>query len=195
MIINGSFEISFVLMAFMALGAILIGGLLASMHFRHQYHPNLIGALIGANVGGRKRYVEALIERSRQLTIERDQQAQLATAAERTRIAREMHDIVSHSLTVIVALSEGAAATTETERARSAARTAADTARGALTEMRAMLGVLRTDDTGSAPLAPLTAPSPREVWTACCARYPRLAARQYQEYILDDVGVACGRSG
>ncbi|CAM2179708.1 Zinc transporter, ZIP family [Paraburkholderia sacchari] len=48
MIINGTFEISFVLMAFMALGAILIGGLLASMHLRHQYHPNLIGALIGA---------------------------------------------------------------------------------------------------------------------------------------------------
>ncbi|QCQ16135.1 sensor histidine kinase [Microbacterium sp. RG1] len=133
----------------------------------------LIGALIGANVGGRKRYVEALIERSRQLTIERDQQAQLATAAERTRIAREMHDIVSHSLTVIVALSEGAAATTDTERARSAARTAADTARGALTEMRAMLGVLRTDDAGTAPLAPLTAPSPREVVaTAQGAGYP-----------------------
>lgn len=133
----------------------------------------LIGTLIGANVGGRKRYVEALIERSRQLTIERDQQAQLATAAERTRIAREMHDIVSHSLTVIVALSEGAAATTDTERARSAARTAADTARGALTEMRAMLGVLRTDDAGSAPLAPLTAPSPRDVIaTAQGAGYP-----------------------
>lgn len=48
MIINGTFQISFVLMAFVALGVILIGGLLASMHFRHQYHPNLIGALIGA---------------------------------------------------------------------------------------------------------------------------------------------------
>ncbi|QGZ62123.1 hypothetical protein [Paraburkholderia acidisoli] len=48
MIINGTFQISTVLMAFVALGAILIGGLLASMHFRHQYHPNLIGALIGA---------------------------------------------------------------------------------------------------------------------------------------------------
>ncbi|MCP3723699.1 hypothetical protein M3I53_11225 [Paraburkholderia sp. CNPSo 3272] len=46
--INGSFEISFVLMAFMALGAVLIGGLLALMHMRHRYHPNLIGALIGA---------------------------------------------------------------------------------------------------------------------------------------------------
>ena len=46
--INGTFEISFVLMAFVALGAVLIGGLLASMHMRHRYHPNLIGALIGA---------------------------------------------------------------------------------------------------------------------------------------------------
>ncbi|HTR07858.1 MAG TPA: hypothetical protein VMJ11_14660 [Paraburkholderia sp.] len=48
MIINGTFEFSFVLMAFVALGAVLIGGLLASMHRRHRYHPNLIGALIGA---------------------------------------------------------------------------------------------------------------------------------------------------
>src|SRR5690606_11658543 len=51
----------------------------------------LLGALIGVNVGGRNRYVEALIDRSRQLATELDQQAQLATAAERTRIAREMH--------------------------------------------------------------------------------------------------------
>ena len=48
MIVNGTFEISFVLMAFVALGAVLIVGLLVSMHRRHQYHPNLIGALIGA---------------------------------------------------------------------------------------------------------------------------------------------------
>lgn len=134
----------------------------------------VFGALVGVNVGGRKRYVDALIDRSRQLRIERDQQSQLAAAAERTRIAREMHDIVSHSLTVVVALSEGAAATSDPERARSAARTAADTARGALIEMRAMLGVLRTDEAGSsAPLAPAAAPSPREVvTTAQQAGYP-----------------------
>ena len=46
--INGTYGISLVLMAFLALGAVLIGGLLTSMHMRHQYHPNLIGALIGA---------------------------------------------------------------------------------------------------------------------------------------------------
>lgn len=48
MIINGTFEISTVLMAFVGLGVVLIGGLLAMMHLRHRYHPNLIGVLIGA---------------------------------------------------------------------------------------------------------------------------------------------------
>ncbi|MGO2518650.1 MAG: sensor histidine kinase [Microbacterium sp.] len=113
----------------------------------------LIGTLIGANVGGRKRYLEAVIDRSRQLLVERDQQTQIAAAAERARIAREMHDIVSHSLTVIVALSEGAAATEDRAQARAAADAAADTARDALTEMRGMLGVLR-DGGADVPLAP-----------------------------------------
>ena len=120
----------------------------------------LIGTLIGTNVGGRKRYVEAIIDRSRQLLNERDQQAQIAAAAERARIAREMHDVVSHSLTVIVALSEGAAATPDPDRARDASAAAAATARGALTEMRSMLGVLREGD-ADAPLAPTVPVDPR----------------------------------
>src|SRR5690606_32844086 len=105
------------------------------------------------------------IDRSRQLLVERDQQTQLATAAERERIAREMHDIVSHSLTVVVALSEGAAATGDQDRAREAALAAATTARNALTEMRSMLGVLRDGDT-DAPLAPLEPASPAETIAA-----------------------------
>lgn len=132
----------------------------------------LIGTLIGVNVGGRKRYLAAIIDRSRQLLVERDQQAQLAAAAERARIAREMHDIVSHSLTVIVALSEGAAATSDRAQARAASAAAAETARGALTEMRSMLGVLR-DDRNPLPLAPLSAPAPQEtVAAAQRAGYP-----------------------
>ncbi|MFE6996649.1 sensor histidine kinase [Microbacterium sp. NPDC057659] len=119
----------------------------------------LIGALIGVNVGNRKRYIEAVLARSRQLYIERDQHAQLAAAAERERIAREMHDIVSHSLTVVVALSEGAAATGDPDRAREASLAAADTARSALTEMRSMLGVLRA---GDAPLEPAVPIDPAE---------------------------------
>lgn len=116
--------------------------------------PGLIGALVGVNVGNRKRYIEAVIDRSRQLLVERDQQAQLAAAAERARIAREMHDIVSHNLTVMVALAEGATATKDRDRARSATTQVAETGRSALTQMRAMLGVLRDAD-GTAPLAPV----------------------------------------
>jgi hypothetical protein len=48
MIINSTFEISYLVLASAALGAILIGGLLAVMHVRRKYHPNLIGALLGA---------------------------------------------------------------------------------------------------------------------------------------------------
>ena len=127
--------------------------------------PGLIAALIGINVGNRKRYVEAIIDRSRQLLVERDQQAQLAAAAERDRIAREMHDIVSHSLTVVVALSEGAAATSDRDRARDASAAAATTARNALAEMRSMLGVLRDGD-ADAPLAPLEPASPADTVAA-----------------------------
>ena len=125
----------------------------------------VLGALVGVNVGNRKRYLHAVIDRSRQLAIERDQQAELAAAAERERIAREMHDIVSHSLTVIVALAEGAGATPDAERARTAMAATAATARSALTDMRAMLGVLRSDDP-EAPLAPLGSVSPADVVTA-----------------------------
>jgi len=125
----------------------------------------LIGGLIGINVGNRKRYLEAVIDRSRQLLVERDQHARLAAAAERERIAREMHDIVSHSLTVVVALSEGAAATTDPQRAKDASTAAAATARSALAEMRSMLGVLR-EGGADAPLAPLEPASPAETVAA-----------------------------
>ena len=116
----------------------------------------LIGTLIGANIGNRRRYLGALIDRSRQLLIERDQQAQLAAAGERTRIAREMHDIVSHNLTVIVALADGAVATQDRDRARAVTEQIAISARSALREMRSMLGVLRDPEAASdTPLTPI----------------------------------------
>ncbi len=153
----------------------------------------MIGTLVGVNVGGRKRYLSALIDRSRQLLIERDQQAQLAAAAERARIAREMHDIVSHSLTVIVALSEGAAATPDREQARKAAASAADTARTALTEMRSMLGVLR-DDSSPAPLTPMPPAPPRDtVEAAQRAGYPATLTVVGQAEVSPGVAHAIGR--
>lgn len=153
----------------------------------------LIGTLVGVNVGGRKRYLLTIIDRSRQLLIERDQQAQLAAASERARIAREMHDIVSHSLTVIVALSEGAAATPDREQARRAAVSVADTARGALTEMRSMLGVLR-DDESPLPLAPMQpVPARDTVETAQRAGYPATLTVIGQADVSPAVAHAIGR--
>ena len=153
----------------------------------------LIGTLVGVNVGGRKRYLSAIIDRSRQLLVERDQQAQLAAASERARIAREMHDIVSHSLTVIVALTEGAAATPDEQQARRAASAAADTARGALAEMRSMLGVLR-DDRSPAPLAPVQPVLPRDtVEAAQRAGFPATLTVVGQAEISPAVAHAIGR--
>lgn len=104
----------------------------------------LVVTLIGINIGNRKRYLSALIDRAGQLARERDQQAQLASAAERSRIAREMHDIVSHSVSVMVTLADGsaAAATLEPLRAAQGMRDVAETGRNALTDMRRMLGLL-----------------------------------------------------
>lgn len=153
----------------------------------------LIGTLIGVNVGGRKRYLSAVIDRSRQLLVERDQQAQLAAASERARIAREMHDIVSHSLTVIVALSEGAAATPDRDQARKAAIHTADTARAALTEMRSMLGVLR-DDGSPLPLAPMNPAPPRDtVEAAQRAGYPATLTVAGHAEVSPAVAHAVGR--
>ena len=153
----------------------------------------LIGTLVGVNVGGRKRYVAAIIDRSRQLLVERDQQAQLAAAAERARIAREMHDIVSHSLTVIVALSEGAVATPDREQARAAASSAAETARGALTEMRSMLGVLRDHDS-PLPLAPMEPTPPHDtVAAAQRAGFPATLSVSGSAEVSPAVAHAIGR--
>jgi signal transduction histidine kinase len=128
----------------------------------------LVGLAIGITVGNRRRYLEALISRAHQLVRERDQQAQLAAIAERARIARDMHDVVSHSLTVMVTLSEGAAASAQADAARAASvmRQVADTGREALTGMRRMLGVLG----GEGEEASL-APQPT------VAEIPRLVAR------------------
>jgi signal transduction histidine kinase len=116
----------------------------------------VVAVLIGVNVGNRKRYLEALIDRAAQLARERDQQARLATAAERARIAREMHDIVSHSLTVMVTLADGSAALAATapDRAADAMGRVAETGRLALADMRRMLGVLNERSGEPAELEP-----------------------------------------
>lgn len=108
----------------------------------------LFFVLVGINIGNRRRYLVALIDRAQQLARERDQQAVIAATAERNRIAREMHDIVSHSLTVMITLADGSAglAAISPERSADAMRMVAETGRGALGDMRRLLGVLRAAD-------------------------------------------------
>jgi signal transduction histidine kinase len=101
--------------------------------------------LLGVTVSTRRAYLAALEERARRLERERDQQAQLAAATERTRIARELHDIVAHNLAVMIALADGAAFTASVapDRAADAMQQVSETGRQALAEMRRLLGLLR----------------------------------------------------
>lgn len=110
----------------------------------------LIATLIGTNVGGRNRYVSALLERAAQLARERDAQAEITSALERERIAREMHDVIAHSLSVMIALAEGAraAAPEHPERAADAIGRVAETGRRTLGEVRRLLGPVRGDEEG-----------------------------------------------
>lgn len=77
---------------------------------------------------------------------DRERLTQLAVSAERARIAREMHDVVAHNLSVMIALTDGAALTLDRDpaRAREAICQAAATGRGALAEMRTTLALLRS---------------------------------------------------
>jgi signal transduction histidine kinase len=107
--------------------------------------------VLGLYVRTRHALFNQLIERAHDLEKGRDQQVALAAADERARIAREMHDIVAHHLTVMIALSDGAAAqlTTAPQRAEAAMRAVSATGRQAIGDTRHLLGVLRDPDESS----------------------------------------------
>src|SRR5690348_16593242 len=111
--------------------------------------------LLGLYVGARRRLMESLreradsLERELQLLAERaEERAEWARNEERTRIAREMHDVVAHrvSLMVVHAAALQAVARKDPEKAVKNAALVGDMGRQALTELREMLGVLRTGD-------------------------------------------------
>ncbi|GMA32074.1 sensor histidine kinase [Litorihabitans aurantiacus] len=97
---------------------------------------------------------QSLLERAARAERERDQQATIAVAAERARIAREMHDVVAHSLSIVVAQADGGryVAAQDPQAAARVLETIGSTGRGALRDMRRILGVLRDDD--ASPTAP-----------------------------------------
>lgn len=109
-----------------------------------------LALLLGVYLRTRQAYLRELEERARRLERDREQQDRLAVAAERARIAREMHDIVAHNLAVMVALADGAAAVTPgtPKRGVDMMRKSALTGRQALTEVRRLVGLLRVSEEG-----------------------------------------------
>jgi signal transduction histidine kinase len=116
----------------------------------------LIANLLGTNAGQRRRSLAALVERAEQLARERDQQAEIASAQERERIAREMHDIIAHSLSVIIAVADGAhaAADERPDEAKKAIARVAETGRRTLGEVRRLLGSVRGEQESVDPHSP-----------------------------------------
>jgi signal transduction histidine kinase len=103
--------------------------------------------VLGEFAGARRAYHSEVEARLRLLETERDQQATIAVVAERTRIARELHDVVAHAVSVIVVQADGAgyAIRTDPDLAETAVRTISETGREALVELRRLLDVLRSD--------------------------------------------------
>jgi signal transduction histidine kinase len=155
-----------------------IGVILATEHWTPvgNYSKSLIfltgmaaaSLFAGVVVRALRSQLEWLAERAQRLEVERDQQTILAAAAERARIAREMHDVVSHNIQVMVTLADAAtvAQRSDPERAREAMIDVSGTGRQALGDMRRLLGLLRegegpadgarprVEPSGVVPLAP-----------------------------------------
>jgi signal transduction histidine kinase len=108
----------------------------------------------GAYVGSRRRS-RRLAEVAGQLEREQDERARAAVAEERTRIARELHDVVAHDVSAALVQAEAAEELLDSEpdRARASLRTVQRASREALTEMRRLVSILRADG-ANAPLAP-----------------------------------------
>jgi signal transduction histidine kinase len=113
--------------------------------------------LAGFGLGSKFRQMEQAEERAARLEQEREEQARLAVAEERARIARELHDVVGHSVSVMTVQAAGVRRLLkpDQEREREALEIVEQTGREALAEMRRLVGVLRRPEE-----APALAPQP-----------------------------------
>jgi signal transduction histidine kinase len=138
--------------------ALLEGGVIAAviaLAGSAWWHGAILGTgMVAAALGlglytaTRRAYLKELHDRAERLERERDQQQELAAAAERARITREMHDIVAHHLAVMVALSDGAAAASagSSPQVVRAMRTVSATGRQALADTRRLLSGPEEDE-------------------------------------------------
>ncbi|MEU8713531.1 sensor histidine kinase [Streptomyces sp. NPDC048663] len=113
-----------------------------------QAVPFVLAWVLGDSMRTRRAYFAQLEERAARLEKEREAQAKVAVAAERARIARELHDVVAHNVSVMVVQADGAAYVLDAapDQAKKALETISSTGRQALAEMRRLLGVLRTGE-------------------------------------------------
>ncbi|WP_030066162.1 sensor histidine kinase [Streptomyces natalensis] len=110
--------------------------------------PFVLAWVLGDSMRTRRAYWAQLEEKATRLEKEREAQSRIAVAAERARIARELHDVVAHNVSVMVVQADGAAYVLDAapEQTRQALETISGTGRQALAEMRRLLGVLRTGE-------------------------------------------------
>ncbi|MFL4906127.1 sensor histidine kinase [Streptomyces sp. MMS24-I2-30] len=113
-----------------------------------QTVPFALAWVLGDSMRTRRAYFAQLEERASRLEKEREAQSKVAVAAERARIARELHDVVAHNVSVMVVQADGAAYVLDAapDQAKKALETISSTGRQALAEMRRLLGVLRTGE-------------------------------------------------
>ncbi|MFI9171099.1 sensor histidine kinase [Streptomyces lincolnensis] len=123
-----------------------VAGTIALMIFMTV--PFALAWVLGDSIRTRRAYFAQLEERAARLEKEREAQSKVAVAAERARIARELHDVVAHNVSVMVVQADGAAYVLDAapDQAKKALETISSTGRQALAEMRRLLGVLRTGE-------------------------------------------------
>ena len=116
-----------------------------------------IAWLLGGVIYRRRREIEGVRERNRLLERERESETRLAADAERMRIAREMHDVIAHSLSVVIAQADGGRYVAKTDPAAAVGvlETISQTGREALAQTRSLLGFLRSDEDDSWSKSPL----------------------------------------
>jgi signal transduction histidine kinase len=114
----------------------------------------LVGLLVRRQLQGRADHIAVLTERAELLAAKQQESERRATLTERLRIAREMHDIVAHHISVAVILAQGAQrlADSDPARAKAAMADVERTSRTALEEMRRLLGLLRSGAPDTEPL-------------------------------------------
>jgi signal transduction histidine kinase len=119
-----------------------------------------IAWVVGDNLRTRRAYLAELEARAARLEREREEQAARAAAEERARIARELHDVIAHNVSVMVVQASAGEEVFDSDprRAHESLSAIASTGRAALAELRRLLGVIRTD--GDHEVAPSYAPQP-----------------------------------